>query len=405
MKYLKLLLLTLLAASPLLLLTPNLAQAEDCAKIECSRDHQDENQYLDCIKNKKSCWEHKIDEAQQEAITLNNTINILNGQISVQQLQIEQTKAEINTLEKDIEELTNRIAGLSLSLDRLSNILIERIQAHYKQTRLMPSLKLLASDSMTELVTNYKYLKIAQHQTANAMQQAEHQRYSYDEQKTLKEQKQQELEEKKNLLQSQQNQLTQQRAEQEYLLAETKNNEARYQQELAKTLAEVKAIQSIIAGQGEEAKVGEVEKGETIASIIAGASACSTGTHLHFEVVKDGAHRDPAGYLKPVSINWQNQPDASFGFSGDWDWPVNDPALITQGYGMTYYARVKRYYGGQPHSGMDMVSKSGGNYTVKAVKSGTLYRGSIPCGGGLLRYVRVKHQDDGFDSYYLHINY
>ena len=80
---------------------------------------------------------------------------------------------------------------------------------------------------------------------------------------------------------------------------------------------------------------------------------------------------------------------------------MNDPIRITQGYGMTYYASVLKYYGGSPHTGLDMVND---DYGVKAVRPGTLYQGAIGCGGGTLRYVRVK-QDDGYDTYYLHVNY
>ncbi len=123
-------------------------------------------------------------------------------------------------------------------------------------------------------------------------------------------------------------------------------------------------------------------------------------------MVKNGTHRNPAGYLSSISASWNNGPDDSFAFTGDWDWPVDNPAKINQGYGMTYYASVRRAYGGAPHTGIDMFSKSSGDYSVRAVKDGTLYRGSISCGGGLLRYVRVDHDDgDEMSTYYLHVNY
>jgi peptidoglycan hydrolase CwlO-like protein len=380
--------------------------AENCDLISCNKSTQSEDDYLACNKKKQTCLEDNIREKQSAAITLNNTISILNGKISVQLLQIEQTVGEINKLEHEIDDLTGRIAGLNLSLDRLSSVLVKRVNEHYKTNRSHPRLMLLVSDSFNQFFTNYKYLKLTQEQTADAMQRAETQKATYDEQKALKESKQKEVEAKRASLVGQQQQLSKQKEEQQFLLTQTKNDEARYQNELAKTLAELEAIQSIIAGKGDEAKVKDVSQGDNIASIIVGASACSTGTHLHFEVVKDGSHRDPAGYLKSIDAAWQNQPDGSFGFGGDWDWPLNNPAKINQGYGMTYYARVKRSYGGAPHTGIDMASKDSGNYSVKAVKAGTLYRGSIRCGGGLLRYVKVDHKDDSsVATYYLHVNY
>jgi peptidoglycan hydrolase CwlO-like protein len=380
--------------------------AENCESISCNKDTQSEDEFLSCSRRKQSCWEGNIREAQNAAQSLNNTISILNGQIKVQELQIEQTTAELNSLERQVIELANRITGLDLSLDRLTTVLVRRVDEHYKTGRTNPPFMLLLSDSFNQFVTNYKYIKITEAQTVEAMQRAETQKIDYDQQKTLKEEKQAEVERKKLALVQQQQTLSKQRAEQQFLLTETKSNEARYQSELAKTLAELEAIQSIIAGKGDESKVRDVSQGETIASVIVGASACSTGTHLHFEVVKDGVHRDPAGYLKGIDPVWNNQPDGSFGFGGAWEWPLNNPARINQGYGMTYYARVKRSYGGAPHTGIDMVSKDSGNNTVKAVKEGSLYRGSIRCGGGLLRYVKVEHKDDSsMSTYYLHVNY
>lgn len=376
-------------------------QAQACEDIQCSKDADN---YLDCNKSKQSCWEGKISETKQKANTLTNAINVLNGQISLQQLQIDQTLAEIAKLEEEIAELTERIGGLIVSLDRLGTALIERVRVEYKHSRSTPSLQLLGANSFSELVNQMKYLLLAQRQTAEAMERTETQRLEYDEQKNLKETKQTELEGKRRTLQGQQAVLEQQKKDQQFLLTQTKSDEAKYQAELAKTLAEAAAIQSIIASKGSETEVKQVNQGDAIASIIVGASACSTGTHLHFEVAKDGSRRDPAGYLKGVDILWSNNPDGTFGLLGGWEWPVNNPARITQGYGMTHYARLG-YYGGAPHTGIDMVSKSAGDYTVKAVKKGTLYRGSISCGGGLLRYVKVDHEGESEDTYYLHINY
>lgn len=392
---------TLVSIFWIFLFSSSIVLAQNCDEIKC--DNQGDQ--LACIKQKKSCWEEKISETQQSQITLNNTISILTGQISIQQLQIQQTLAEISQLEKEVLELTERIGGLNISLDRLSSILVKRVGEQYKRTQTDPVFLLFKGSSLSNFLSEYKYIKLAKKQTLEAMQRAESQRLLYDEQKDLKEKKQAQVEIKKKELEQQQLQLTQQRADQQYLLTVTKNNEAKFQNELAKTLQELQAIQSIIAGQGDESEVGGVAQGETIASIISGASACSTGTHLHFEVVKDGSHHNPAGYLSNTSVSWSNQPDDPFGFSGGWDWPVFNPARITQGYGMTWYARVKRAYGGSPHTGIDLVSKTSSDLRIRSVKDGTLYRGSIACGGGLLRYVRLKHKEGDINTYYLHINY
>lgn len=389
-----------------LLAHPHLIRAaENCELISCNRNTQGEDEYLTCNRRKQVCWEEKIRETKTAALTLSSTINLLNGKLAVQQLQIDQTLAEITKLERELDELTKRILGLNVSLDRLTTVLVKRVQEQYKRSHLTPLVSLVTSQSFSQGLTQYKYITRAQEQTATAMQQAEQQKTTYDQQKILKEEKQAEVQRKKNQLEAQRQELNKQKSEQQFLLSETKNSEANYQRELQKTLAELEAIQSIIAGKGNESEVKDVHQGDTIASIIVGSSACSTGTHLHFEVVKDGSHRDPAGFLKGTDIIWSNSPDTPFAFSGDWDWPLNNAARINQGYGMTYYARVRRSYGGAPHTGIDLVSKTAGDYGVKAVKDGKLFRGSIPCGGGTLRYVKVAHKDGGLETYYLHVNY
>jgi murein DD-endopeptidase MepM/ murein hydrolase activator NlpD len=141
-----------------------------------------------------------------------------------------------------------------------------------------------------------------------------------------------------------------------------------------------------------------VNEGDKIASIISGESPCSTGTHLHFEVVKGSARQNPFDQLRPIGLLWDNS-DSEQNGRGSWRWPINDTIRVTQGYGQTSYSSR---YAGNFHTGVDMVNKD--NLAVMAVKSGELYQGGMKCGSGTLRYVRVK-QSDGFDTFYLHVNY
>lgn len=374
--------------------------AQDCdQEFNCDeyQDDEDQGEYERCLNKLSNCWESMIGQAKTEANTLQSTINILNGQIQLQAIKIQQTVNEIAQLEKEVDELTQRIEGLSISLDKLSGILIERIRANYKQSRKQFKANFFASESFNEFITQYRYLNLAQQQTLEVMRRTELQRATYDQQKQLKEEKQNLVNNKKNDLIRQRSELDAQKSEKNSLLAETKSNEAIYQQKLAEARAELNAIRNIVAGLGTETKVGEIKKGDRIASIIQGISACSTGTHLHFEVTQNGTHRNPFDLLKNTDLIWDNIDPPKNG-TGDWSWPINNPIRVTQGYGSTSYSSR---YANDIHTGIDVVST---NTTVKAVKDGELYRGSLACGSGVLKYVRVK-QKDNFDTYYLHVNY
>ncbi|OGM11866.1 hypothetical protein A2Z22_01435 [Candidatus Woesebacteria bacterium RBG_16_34_12] len=334
-------------------------------------------------------YEHEIDRLKSQANTLSNQIAQYNAQIRL-------TTLKITEIEERVALLGSRINLLEVSLNSLTNAFSLRANQTYKMARFgKPYVFLLSSPELSQAVSSFYYLQKIQEADRDLLLRLEQAQNNYKEEKKEQEDLQAQLEIQKKALDDQ-------KAAKARLLELTKNDEKRYQELLANARAELEAIQAIIAGKGEETEVGRVNESDRIASIISGSSACSNGGHLHFEVVKDSANQNPSNLLSNKAVEWDNAPDGPFTFSGSWQWPVFDPIRITQGYGMTYYASNLHYYGGNPHSGIDMVNDD--NYTVKAVKSGTLYRGSIACGGGILRYVHVK-QEDGYDTYFLHVNY
>lgn len=338
----------------------------------------------------------EIEQYKNEINRLKSQANTLSNQIAQYDAQIKLAGLKISEIEEQVALLGNRINLLETSLNSLTQAFSQRAEKTYKMARLgEPLILLMTASDLSEMVSSFHYLKRIQEADRDLLLRLEDAQANYKEEKVEQEDLQAELEEQKRALDAQ-------KFAKANLLQITRNDEVRYQELLAKASAELAAIQAIIAGQGKEVEVGGVGEGERIASMIAGASTCSTGGHLHFEVVKDGAHNNPANFLVNKGVEWDNAPDGPFGFSGSWQWPMNDPIRITQGYGMTYYAANLRYYGGSPHTGLDMVNSS--NYTVKAVGPGTLFRGSIACGGGTLRYVHIVQEDD-YDTYYLHVNY
>jgi peptidoglycan hydrolase CwlO-like protein len=216
--------------------------AEDCdQKYKCEEGNEN---YQSCLTELRNCWQGKVDATRSEANTLQSAINIINGQIRVQALKVQQTVAEINSLEKEITELSERIEGLGISLNRLSEILIKRIRESYKQSRLPYKTNFFASESFNDFVSQYRYLNLAQDQTLDIMKKTELQRLTYNQQKELKETKQQEVEKKRQELQSQKNVLDSQKASKDELLKQTRSSEAVYQQKLAEATAELNSLKA-----------------------------------------------------------------------------------------------------------------------------------------------------------------
>lgn len=338
-----------------------------------------------------------IEEYQREITKLQHEANTLSNQIAQFDAQIKLTSLKISHTEEKISLLGGRIDQLEVSLNALSDAFSVRAVETYRMSRLGDKVTVIAtSDDLADAVLRFQYLKRIQEADRDLLTRLQKAQDTYVEEKDQLTALQDELKDQTKVLGVQ-------KEAKSNLLTVTKSDEKKYQELLAKARAELEAIQAIIAGHGQETEVGGVSVGSRVASIIAGPSPCSSGGHLHFEVVKDGYHQNPAGFLSQHDVIWDNSPDSPFPFTGSWPWPVSDPVRVTQGYGMTYYAATLRYYGGAPHTGIDMVNANG-DLNVKAAGDGTLYRGAIGCGGGTLRYVRVK-QSDGYDAYYLHVNY
>ncbi len=327
--------------------------------------------------------EQKVADLQTQTKTLNSQIAFMNGQIQLTLLKISQT-------EEQVLLLTGKIDRLETSLSHFSKILENRIAQTYRSSRVDSFMLLLSSEDLSSFVLRYKYLKIIQNHDRKLIEQIAQTQSNYQDQKTEEESLKSKLEVQKKLL-------GQQIKEKQRLLEITKNDEKKFQALLISAKSEQEAIK-------EGMRAAKLENGTSIAKgdvvgIIgnSGAPGCSSGPHLHFEVVKNGQHQNPAEYLKSINIAWNNQPDPQFSFSGNWDFPIENPR-ITQGFGMTYWARLGWYSGG-PHTGIDMVSD---NQIIKSPQSGILYRGNISCKGSTMNYIAIDH-GGGLFTWYWHV--
>ncbi len=349
---------------------------------------------------KQECYQNVSAACQSQSSTLTSQINYMNSQIQLTTIRIEATQTKINTLLDEITKLENEVQRLEGVLTTRLELLLHRIPAAYKRSVAPQFGILLFSRNVSDFIARAQYLSSVQKEDASLVFQVKATQNSYNESKQVREDKKTQLDQVQVQLQQQTAQLKQEKAGKQKLLDETNGNEATYQMLLAQARAEFEQIQGILAGRGTETEIGSVGQGDSIASVIQGGSCNSTGTHLHFTVSRNGAAENPFNYLKSVSYTNDSGGDP-FTPSGSWEWPIDTPIEFNQGYGDTWYVRT--YHAYAFHNGIDIAGPSS---NVKAVKSGTLFRGSyVGNGGCLLRYMRVHHNDDGLDTFYLHINY
>jgi peptidoglycan hydrolase CwlO-like protein len=348
----------------------------------------------------------QIEEYQNEINRLKNQATTLSNQIAQFDAQIKLTTLKIEETESKIYLLGGRIDTLEVSLEALTTAFSSRASETYKMTRVgEPFMMILSAPNISQAVSRFHYLQKIQESDRDLLLRLTSAQTVYKDQKKEQEDLQAELEIQKANLDAQ-------KKAKANLLQITRNDEKRYQQLLAAARAEYEAIQAILAGKGTEEEVGKVSEGARIASVIQGSSCNSSGSHLHFIVRQGTSALNPFSYLN-ASVSHENCSGSSCGSSdgdpfnpsGSWNWPINSPIKFSQGFGYTWAVQntwVGKIY--SFHNGIDI--NNDGNSEVKAVKGGTLYRGSYAVSSGCrLRYVRVDHEDSDLDTLYLHINY
>lgn len=226
----------------------------------------------------------KLNSLAGQKQTLSQALSVLNTQIKLTQAKISTTVVQLDKLNNEILDLSSRISSIDYSLTDLTKIFVSRVRETYMYRGTYDSLLISQLSGLPDIFRAIEYNKIIRDHDRNILISLEKSRLDYNTQKETKEIKQKEIESLKRKLDSEKAALASSVAAKNKLLADTKNDESKYQQLRASAQAQLDAFNTYVNQQGG-------------ASVLSGTTKADPGWGTYYNQRED----DWAGKLLPGS--------------------------------------------------------------------------------------------------------
>src|SRR3989344_967853 len=311
---------------------------------------------MDRLEQQADQYRQNIAKEQANAESLNKEISILQNHINSLKTQINITVKKVNSTNIEINNVTNEIYTTQSRIEYQKSAIGELLLELYRQDRESLLIAVMKNANISDFLSRIQQTANVGESLLTLVDDLRSTKNSYENHKSDLENKKQELESLNRQQNSQKLSLGGVQQDKNNLLKVTKGQEAEYQ----RLLEEVERKQS-----------------------------------LFFTEMKELETRIIQGGLYILRVEAQNLPKKR---TKIFQWP-EDNYRLTQGYGMTRYAR-RGAYGGAIHNGIDMTV--GFSTPIQAIGDGEVIANGTNDGWG--NWVAIKHPPYNLVSLYGHLS-
>ncbi len=221
------------------------------------------------LQNKEKEYSEAIKQAQSEQASLQNQIYILENRIAKAKAEIESTELKIDQINLEIKKNNLEIKKLNEKIEKEKEHIANILKVIYQQGESSTLEILLLNNSFSDFINQMKYLEDINKEISVSIESLKGNKRQLEKEKEELNQKNQDLVFLLDELEKNKEALTSEINSKDYLLAQTKDSESRYQNLLSKAKAEQaqasadissleKAVRDKIAGiEGQELKFND----------------------------------------------------------------------------------------------------------------------------------------------------
>jgi len=213
------------------------------AKIS-EQQREDLKKKLQEIQNKIEVYNGQIRQKQNDAVSLQREVGILDAQAEQAQLEIQQTELAINQLNMEIDDRVQEMSGYQEKIDSKKEILAECLRAIYEYDQTSLSEIILTKDSFSDFFNAMQSIESLQTEVQGIVNDLNSLKKGIEDQKSALEDQRNDQSALAMLQQAQRRFIEQQEQKKNDLLQQTKGQEAIFKKLMDKANSDVASIKN-----------------------------------------------------------------------------------------------------------------------------------------------------------------